>query len=50
MSTVENRPKFMLSMPIDLDEIARMSAEERAELSLPEYTQLPCDDGAIVQY
>jgi Uma2 family endonuclease len=49
MSTVEKAPKLTRSLPIDLDEIARMSPEERAELALPDHTQLPDHDGSIVE-
>jgi hypothetical protein len=41
MSTAENPAKPRLRYPIDLDEIERMTPEERAELNLPDHTQLP---------
>jgi Uma2 family endonuclease len=49
MSTAEKPLKPRLRYPIDLDEIERMTPEERAELNLPDHTQLPDDDGTFVQ-
>ncbi len=50
MATAENPAKPRLRYPIDLDEIERMTPEERAELDLPDHNQLPCDDESIVKY
>ena len=49
MSTAENPARPRIRYPLDLDEIERMTPEERAQLDLPDHTQLPDDDGTFVQ-
>ena len=49
MSTAEKLPKPTPANHFDLEELARMTAEERSHLSLPDHTQLPDHDGTFVQ-